>query len=254
MKTLRFKFDEINKNYSQEIVNLREYDYHNKTFILKPNPKFLFRGEMIFLNTKSRFHRLAFSSSEKEMLKNYVLDLSAEIFHRFFGSIIIGSEKYKSKLIQIGAFLQHYGFPLMWLDFTDKMEVAAFFATYQNDMGMGRIWIVKTSSLIDNNEMIFKLDGSFARRPTLQNAYALRMFDDKPDFQNSNHFKSVYYDFIASKEDIDFFEDKSLLNTEFDKISDFIIDYCNSRIIKNKNLKEYLMNIKSDLIKMRTFH
>jgi hypothetical protein len=135
----------------------------------------------------------------------------------------------------------------MRLDFTEDVKIAAFFASYKNKTGKGRIWVIETKSIIEN-EMIFKqLESNVAKRPFVQKAYALRMFDDKPDFQNSEHFNSIKIDFDITEEDIIHFENRNLLSTSSDPISDFIIDYIKNNTIENKNLMSLLLKIKNEL-------
>jgi len=245
MNTLKLTVDCIKNKY------YREFE--------KENPKYLFRGEnCLYTSTKSNYHRLTISDLERKELVKYMQDLSIAIFDKFFYSdkfLFIDTKtdlEYKQLIIEIGAWLQHYGFYLQWLDFTSEVDVAAFFASYKNNTGKGRIWIAETQFLIGNNEQIFKLDKSFAKRPSIQNAYALKMEDNYPDFQNTEHFKALKFDFDVSDEDKRIFNNKELLCTANDEISDFIIDYIELKKSNNEHIAKMLSNIRKDLIEMKT--
>lgn len=232
----------INKNYQQIDVLLREKDYVQNDFFEKPNPKYLFRGEKIYPTTKSNYHRNPITNAEQK----YILNISCDLYQELNGRIDQTSTEYIPNINQIGAILQHYGFSIMWLDFTEDVRIAAFFASYKNETGKGRIWIIETKSIIEN-EMIFKLESNVAKRPSIQKAYALRMFDDKPDFQNPEHFNSIKIDFDLTKEDIKHFENKVLLSTSSDQISDFIIHYIENNTVDDRNLMNILLKIKNEL-------
>lgn len=91
----------------------------------------------------------------------------------------------------------------MRLDSREDVDVAAFFACYKNNTEKGRIWIVKTKTLIIRNEAVFKsLDNKFANRASIQKAFALRMLNDKPNLQNPAHFENTHLDFDLTRDDI----------------------------------------------------
>lgn len=237
----------INKKYQQRDILIREMDYAQNNFIEKPNPKYLFRGEKIYPTTKSFYHRLPLNDKERMALCEYIISLSSCLMEKYFGLVPESDIRYWPNINHVGDFLQHYGFPIMRLDFTVDVEIAAFFASYRNNKGKGRIWVIETKSIIEN-EMVFKqLKSKFTKRPVVQKAYALRMYDDKPDFQNLEHFNAVKIDFDITAEDIIHFENKNLLSTSSDPISDFIIDYIENNTVEDRSLMEILTKIKNEL-------
>ncbi len=250
MKSLQLAVEQIKKDFPQKPVLLREYNYNSKVFDEKPNPKYLFRGEEIYQTTRSNYHRLTISDIEDQKLREYIFKLSFSlmpIIKKDFNldTLDINDPNYKRLTNQVGAFLQHYGFPIVWLDFTEDIEIAAFFTSYKNNTGKGRIWIVETQNLIKTGEKIIKLDGTVAKRPTLQKAYALMMPNAKPDFQNPKHFKAEKIEFNISADDVKYFDKKHLLYTDSDEISDFIINYIEQN--EDNDLKELLFKIKNGL-------
>ena len=218
----------INLKYKQELIPLKEMNYSINRFILKQNPKFLYRGEKIYPTTRSNYHRLKISGNDLIALQSFILDISVEIVDKYFG--------------------------IMWLDLTESPEVAAFFASFNNGSGKGRIWIAQTQKLIENGERIFKLDGTFARRPALQKAYALEMSDIKPDLQNRLHFPIEQINFEVTAEDRLYFENQSLLSTKDDDVSDFIIDFIIRYKSLNEDLNSRLIAIKNDLIQKKSWN
>lgn len=167
MKSLTDIVSDINNEYVQERVLLDEFDYIKNDFVSKPNPKYLFRGENDFYpETKSNYDRVrGFAQSDYESLYSYLLDLSVYLARNYFNIYDPSDPRYKPTIIELGGFLQHYGFPLHWLDLTQNLNVAAFFAVYKNQSTRGRIGIIETSSLTENGIQILKLTNSMARRP-----------------------------------------------------------------------------------------
>ena len=108
--------------------------------------------------------------------------------------------------------------------------------------------------MIENGERIFKLDGTFARRPALQKAYALEMSDIKPDLQNRLHFPIEQINFEVTAEDRLYFENQSLLSTKDDDVSDFIIDFIIRYKSLNEDLNSRLIAIKNDLIQKKSWN
>ncbi len=239
----------IKARYIQEEVLLRQFDYHQDQFYLKPNPKYLFRGEQKYPSTKSSYHRLI--DNEPKLvseLTNFSLSLSTYLLQYLYPNISRSNSNYWPTINELGTYLQHYGFPVMFLDFTQNINIAAFFASHNNDSQSGRICILETSTLLDSNEYILKLSNSNAQRPKQQEAFSLRMFDDKPDLKNSDHFKTVWIDFDLAQTDVIEFSNPKLLSTKGDKISDLIISYLNNHKPTSKSLMLRLESLRNDLL------
>jgi hypothetical protein len=239
--------EHIKTDYPQELISIPERDYRGNVFLPKPNSKYLYRGEKIYPTTKSNYHRLILNEKERNELHKYLLDLSVDLTEHFIGIVRNTDPSYESNLYKVGSFLQHYGFPIMWLDFTDSIEVAAFFASFNNHIGKGRIWIVETEKLTKKGEIIYKLDGTRSRRPSLQKAFALRMYDDKPDLQNPDHFETTQRIFDVLESDIKHFDNKKLLSTKGDVMSERIIDFIKKHSVYNPELKKIIESIRDDL-------
>lgn len=238
----------IKTEFKQEYISMNEFDYAQNKFVHLPNPKFLFRGEGIYPTTKSNYHRLlARNSSVTDDLTTFVIDLSIHLMNFLHPNIDISSLTYNPVRNNIIGLIQHYGFPIMFLDFTENVDVAAFFASHNNVSKKGRICIIETKEIIKNNEKFIKLTNSSAKRPVLQEAFALRMFDDKPDLKNTMHFKTVWLDFDITENDINIFSNKKILSTRGDKISDLITSYIQTNPTTNSSLNTLLQEICSDL-------
>lgn len=241
--TLHETIQYIENKHTQEFIPIDEFDNTKNGFIEKLNPKFLYRGEKIYNDTKSNYHRNEITQDET----NFILDLSKALYIENFGEVNPTSIEYQSQIDNIGAILQHYGFSIMWLDFTESIEIAAFFASYKNNSGKGRIWVSETNKLIENDIKIYKLNSPIARRPIRQKAYALRMFDDYSDFQNNQFYNSFSYNFELTDDDKLIYNNRYLLDTSDDPISDFIIEYIDANPTSNTLLMKKLETIKENL-------
>jgi len=241
----------INSKFPQIDLLMDEFDYMSNDFKKKLNPKYLFRGENdLYSTTKSNYHRLIESSKfdniQLETLNNYIQNLSIHLIKKYFQLVDRNDPKYRPIILEVGGFLQHYGFPIMWLDFTSDINIAAFFASYKNVSRKGRIYVIELNDFLVNNQF-FKLDKSFAKRPYIQKAFALRMYDDKQDLKDSNNFNTNWFDFKLIESDLDFQKNKSILSTENDGISNSIITYIDKNRLFDKKVQEYIDNIKSEL-------
>ena len=109
----------IKTEFKQEYISMNEFDYAQNKFVHLPNPKFLFRGEGIYPTTKSNYHRLlARNSSVTDDLTTFVIDLSIHLMNFLHPNIDISSLTYNPVRNNIIGLIQHYGFPIMFLDFT----------------------------------------------------------------------------------------------------------------------------------------
>lgn len=249
--TLKETVKQIKEMYNQEFILLNEFDYLNGIHVAKQNPKYLFRGEQIYDTTKSNYHRLINNPSiNLEEIQKYVLDLSIYLVLHIKPDIDPSKPDYCPTINEITGYLQHYGFPIMYLDFTQNIDIAAFFSSYNNQIGKGRICVVRTSDLIKNEERILKLTYSLAKRPILQEAFALKMYNDKPDLKNQNHFNTMWFDFEVTTDDILSYSNRHLLSTQNDFICDLILTYIND----NKSDNKIIQDIFNDLRDKKTGH
>ena len=180
------------------------------------------------------------------------LTLSEFLAKKYFSIYDQNDLRYKPTIIELGAFLQHYGFPIHWLDLTKNILVAVFFSIYKNTSGRGRIGIIETQNLIDLNIPIYKLEGSIARRPSIQEAFAIKIFDDIPDFKNTNHYKVKWIDFKVANEDIQTKLNFKNLSTNGDQISETLMHYILSNQVKLIKVKNIINKIKDNLISFKS--
>jgi len=250
MKNLTDIVSDISNLYVQNHILLNEFDYIKNEFISKPNPTYLFRGENDFYpETKSNLDRVkGFDKVDYETLYSYLLDLSEFLARKYFNIYDPTDPRYKPTIIELGGFLLHYGFPLHWLDLTQNLNIAAFFAVYKNKSARGRIGIVETSSLTENGIQIFKLTNSMARRPNIQEAYAIKIFDDVNDFKNSAHYSVNWYEFVVTQNDSLKFNTTNLLSTKGDIICNAIVSYIKINPSKNQKIQAMLNDIQYNLI------
>lgn len=238
----------IKTEFKQEFIPMNEFDYAQNKFVHLPNPKFLFRGEGIYPTTKSNYHRLLDKNIEYiGELQNYMLDLSINLIQTLYPEINRDNPNYFPLINEISGFLQHYGFPLIYLDFTQNVDISAFFASHNNTDKKGRICVIETNDILIDGGKFIKLTNSYAKRPVLQEAFALKMFDDRPDFKNTTHFKTVWLEFDITENDINIFSNKKLLSTRGDKISDLVMSYIKTNSSDNSLLNTLLQEIYSDL-------
>lgn len=246
--TLSETINFIKLNFKQTYIPISQYDYELNSFFPKLNPKYLFRGEFIYPSTKSSYHRLIETNPPYlQELNHYTIDLAIFLLKLFHPKLVSNSLEYKYARNEVGGYLQHYGFPIMNLDFTKNIDVAAFFASYKNNLLEGQICVVETEALISNNYEIIKLCNSRAKRPILQEAYSIRMYNDKPDLKEADSLNSKWFRFTLTESDKLQFENKQLLSTSDDIISEIIIKYIQDNKPKDKLLAEKLNEIKHEL-------
>lgn len=250
--------DYLNNEFKQEEIPLDEFDYQNNCFNKKPNPKYLYRGENDFYSaTKSNYHRLLdscfFTNSQLFLFNDYIVRLLIDLMANHLQLVGRDDPNHYPCINEAGGYLQHYGFPIMWLDFTSDINIAAFFASYKNQNRQGRICVTETTNLLNENQ-IFKLDKSIAKRPTLQKAFALRMFDEKPDLKRANDFVTRWYEFNLTESDLTFQKNDYLLSTKGDRICETILNYIENNKINDSKIQEYINIIKTDLIEKKTGH
>ena len=254
MKTLNQLVKYIKEKYPQKLILIPESNY-NTDFKERLNPKYLFRGEKVYPTTTSSFIRLKLNKKDENKLAQYILDLGIALIKRYFKIVNKSDAKYWPYIYLTQDILQHYGFPLRRLDFTEDIEIAAFFASHNNTKG-GRIWIIETKKLIKNKEEVFKqINNTYAKRPSLQKAYAIRMYDDKPDLQNQSDFDTMKFDFKYNEKDAIEFTNKYnyLLSTKNDEISDYLINYINNNKITNEIVMRKLEEIKNELLSKKNW-
>ena len=254
MLSLTKTLELISKDFKQTNILLNEYNYYSNVFTNKSNPKFLYRGENDFYpQTLSNYQRLkGLNKIEYDILHKYMFDLSEFLAKKYFSIYDQNDPRYNPTIIELGAFLQHYGFPLHWLDLTKNIFVAAFFAIYQNTSGRGRIGIIETKNLINLNIPIYKLNGSIARRPSIQEAFAIKVFDDIPDFKNTSHYNVKWIDLLINKDDVQKFSNSKILSTIGDQISYTVVNYIIANPMKSVKVKNIVNKIKDDLISCKS--
>lgn len=245
--------DLINKSFKQEYVLLDQWDYKLEQFVLRKNPKFLFRGEdSLYPSMMSTYHRMAFMTNPtKTELFYYMSDLSAKLIGRFSRVVPKSDVGYKPLLNQAHAVMQHYGFPIRWLDFTENSAIAAFFASHLNTSGKGRIWVISLQQIITAGAEFYRLSDSFAIRSKIQQGWALNMEDEMPNLREIKKYTLKEVNFNVTKNDINFFGNPKLLSTLNDLVSDFIINYLTIINVVNENVKYIFSRIKDNLINDR---
>ena len=244
----------LSNETKSNLVSLPEWDYELGSFVNKNNPRFLYRGEnAIYPSSMASFHRIRPLTTDQSLkaLCYYMADLTSFLIDEFLKVVSKANKWYEPRLNQGQAFMQHYGFPVRWIDFTESISVAAYFASLSNTSGKGRIWIIDTKKMVESGYSIYKLQGSNSKRPNLQKAWSIYMPDDKPDLQIANHYPARQITFDVTKNDINYFDNKSLLNTNGDKMCDFIIDYIQSNPATIEFVQNAVSKIKSQLISDR---
>ena len=78
MHTLTELVDYINKEFSQESVELNVFDFQKKSKLLQPQPKFLYRGErtIFWKETKSTLSRNLIGNAHLDEINYWVLGMN----------------------------------------------------------------------------------------------------------------------------------------------------------------------------------
>ena len=166
-------------------------------------PRYLFRGEHdLYPDTMSSLFRLSeqdgFTEDEINEVKDCIGDLTVEMALRMhLLPYVSGTPEGRRLLNELQSWLQHYEFPVGTVDLTADLRVAAFFAARNNVARRGRIYVFEAKNLPTGNPIII-MERSFARRARDQQAYGLRMWDDKKDLQNNSHFPCSRFEFAWS--------------------------------------------------------
>jgi hypothetical protein len=185
-------------------------------------PKFLFRGESgLFPTTQTSLTRLRSD-----------LDLSIESIE----TLIALSIRIRSRLSDqldmsprvANAFLQHYGAPTHFFDFSPDLDIAVGFATNLSPGDWGAIAVLPVERLTEDPQSIMLADltrHKLAYRPRRQHAYAYldRKYVDLKDPQAISDRKIAWHWFRFTAEDEELQSpDPSLLDAYSDPVAGLI--------------------------------
>lgn len=193
--------------------------------LLRATPKYLFRGEPGFYSsTTSSAERIEseLSQSETRDLHRVLTDIADCLSRSVFQPLPpIGSPEHQVVLWRTGAWLQHYGIPTRYVDFTSDLSVAAFFAANSNSGVGGRIYVVETE-LMKRVSPIHRMHQSGARRPIVQNAYGIRLWDGE-NLQDEATYPIMKYEFEYTSIDSFFGNRPELMSINGDSLASFIL-------------------------------
>jgi FRG domain len=170
MKTLTEVYRTLSQRYRRgQMVMVQGHDYAQPARqITLLAPSVVFRGEpdASWGSMESSMQRLwkndELCEPQKREIESLCKDLDAHCqkFFKFHPALSAG-------------LLQHYGLCSEVLDVSPSLNVAAYFAAYDNKVGTGSITIMQTDSLA-TNAMLFDLTPlEFAKRPVSQEGYAI---------------------------------------------------------------------------------
>jgi hypothetical protein len=237
----------IRQRYPQSDVPLRTYNYLREEFEQLPGPRYLFRGEnSVYPHTKSAYHRLIDVSQVSQEFIEDLLDLVQEILFTLTGRNIPDRDhpNYQLLLNMLGGVILHYGVPIMWLDFTSEVDIAAHFAADAVPGTVVRIYKVRTPDVLN---VIYRLDHHPALRCQRQRAYAVRMGDQNADFQDRNHYRYDVMSATLTEEDKRMFCNPGLLSTVDDEGAQIVIDAINRSTPKSPLARSLFQRIRGEL-------
>lgn len=222
----------------------------------KENPKFLYRGEAgCFQNTYSSYERLfrsnQYNSEELHYLQDIVIHVSENMNREFVSSDPKGNSldnKNLGSLTNVSGLIQHYGFPTRLVDLTSSLDIATYFAfgaDHRNKPDLlvgekGKLGIINIATLTNEN-VVFDLKMSEAKRPKRQFAYAL-LLQESEDLKNPD-FGVKWFDFTLIQSDIPLYNRRdlsvNLLSTHYDKIGHRICYHFCKYVLKNRYIHKF---------------
>ena len=247
--TLTELVDSLVCSYSQEEVMLKHVEYGPDLPVFKKAPKYLFRGERDFYpETLSSKDRLVSLTTEQmveflDCASTFVAELAIDVIRPLPQ---IGSPDRKSMLNEVHSWVQHYGVPVMSVDLTADLHVAAFFASSENTSGRGRIGIVETRKLIDGHQLL-QMDRGFCPRARNQRGYALRMWDEQPDLKDTTVYPVKWYEFEMRPSDHVFAERADLMAPTDDWLLDHVLVHLRRIRATDRGVQELFDSIRLKL-------
>lgn len=162
-------------------------------------PAFVFRGEsnVAWTATTSSMERLRQTSGLSQSEQQEVL------------SVVTAIQEHLQKWLKLSpplaaGLLQHYGFPTEVIDVSPRIEVAAFFAAFENVSGTGSITVFPLAALANRSKVFDLTPLTFAARPTSQSGWAI-FHDTVRDWRNVPADKRIdleRHTFAVTAEDI----------------------------------------------------
>lgn len=252
MQSLIELTNEIHTNFPQESISASVFDFEELKKVIKPQPKYLFRGErtQLWTETKSKFSRNLFGKSFFNEVNYWISghhhaipeektnDFSLYYFLResIFGLTPFDSNPDSNIELSIVGIMQHYEFDTSFFDLTSDLNIAAYFATLGSNIGdIGQLMIISSES-VENK--YFDLSQEIANRPQIQSSFVLW---DSPELDLkskmfTNKYGALWFKFEVTQSDIDRFQTLNVLSTEGDKIAQEIYDWYDSHINNNLNI------------------
>jgi hypothetical protein len=170
----------------------------------RPAPKFLFRGEpKCYQTTESSQVRLRSNSEltesdRREILK--IVDFLARFLQDQFDS---QSKTFGTPRSLAAHFMQHYGLPTPFIDFTANINTAAFFAADGEASEMGTVAVIRSAKAVQVGAL-YNLDmHPWAERARRQSAYAFAplKFQNLKSDQAIKELGIIWFQFIRRETD-----------------------------------------------------
>jgi len=192
-------------------------------------PKYLYRGERFrYPDTLPGVERLrrdeALSEEVKAEIERTVLACNDYFVERLGGSYKSMGMKYQNIGFNTVGFLQHYGFPTEYIDFTSDMTVAAFFAS-KGCIGSKGLICVTPSDILTIYQGQTSLgaivdlgDAEIGKRAHRQSAYEVLLNNEKD--MKADLYRTLgarWYEFLLTDKDMKVLGSRSdLLDTSDD--------------------------------------
>ena len=248
----------IGSIYKQSKIRTRIFDFENIRETESFEPKYFYRGEnSVYSETRTTLVRLLKEERLKpwEFQEYVYIHYTLYLFLResLFGISCVETCLNKNARIElfISGIMQHYGFDTSYLDLTSDLKVAANFAAMNTAGSKGKILVIESNSLNDDNtNYYFDMTKCLGLRPQRQSSYVI--FDQfrNLDLKDTNFLKThggKWFDFELTQEDIENFCDTSILSIENDSVASQLNEWWNYadsvKQIKSQSIK-FLFNRK----------
>lgn len=252
MQSLKDLTNDIHLNFPQESVSLEVFDFKEQKKLIKPQPKYLFRGERteLWTETKSTFSRNLLGKPIFNEVNHWIsghhptnpnFRTNTSSLYYFLREAVFGLTPFDQNPdtnieLSIVGIMQHYEFDTSFFDLTSDLNVAAYFATLGSKIGnIGQLMIISTKFIEDK---YFDLSEEVANRPKTQSSFVLYGTHEL-NLKSTNfieEYSVLWRKFQITKEDIESFRALDFLSTRGDRIAQEIYDWYDCHILDNAEI------------------
>lgn len=171
-----------------------------------PAPKFLFRGEAkCYPTTESHQVRVQSDPGLRESDRREILKIADSLATFLQDEFDDQPKAFGTPSCLAAHFLQHYGLPTPFIDFTASIETAAFFATDGEINQMGTVAVIESARAAQIGSLYNLEDHPWAERARRQSAYAFAplKFHDLKSERAIMELGILWFPFVRRETDLE---------------------------------------------------